>query len=134
MHYRTACLKFEKQKTDLQAAYESVGKEAAKERGFHTWMRRYFAGHTLHIAQEPIMPVAECRLLRVLSFRFEFASGPPVQAKRDHAKAFYAETVGISGTNHLSPNDEAYLNGMAYAHNLGAISVADLIIRERLGD
>lgn len=62
----------EKQNADLQSAYVDVRAEVEQEKGFHTWMRRYFAGHALHITQEPVMPVAECRRLRVLSFQFAF--------------------------------------------------------------
>lgn len=118
-----------KQNADLQAAYEDVRADAEKEKGFHIWMRRYFAGHTLHITQEPVMPVAECRRLTVLSFKFEFASGSRVQAKLKEAHAFYAEAARRTSTTRLLTNDEAHLNGLASRHNLGAIQIADLIDR-----
>lgn len=119
----------EKQNADLQVAYQDARADAEKEKGFHIWMRRYFAGHTLHITQDPVMPIVRCRRLMVLSFQFAFASGPPAQAKLADAQARYGEAAERSGNNRLHANDEAFLNSMASVHNLGAIRIEELISR-----
>lgn len=119
----------ERQNTTLQEAHESTRQELEQERGFRRWLRRYFAGHGLHITQHSVMPVALCKGLTVLSFRFEFANGAPVEDKLAEAQAYYGEALKRTGSDHLLENDANYLNGMASRHNLGAIQIGELVDR-----
>lgn len=119
----------QKHNADLQAAYEGMREEVEKERGFHLWMRRYFAGHSLHTTRHPVLPVSVCRKLTTLSFKLEFVNGPPASQNIVKLQEDYTEAAKRSAGENLLPLDASHCNYIASVYNLCGIQFGELIKR-----